>query len=109
MLRPLYFKLCSLLKGYWVLWGCFKIGRQVRDLLGACAAARDMPSPLWEGGVPMILQAQRLQYPLIKEYILSLIRVPIIIEGIFLNYGILGSLGATYLGSPIEAPSGPIL
>ncbi|OLP83927.1 hypothetical protein AK812_SmicGene35256 [Symbiodinium microadriaticum] len=24
---------------------------EVRDLLGACAAARDMPSPLWEGGL----------------------------------------------------------
>ena len=37
---------------------------------------------------------QRLQYPLIKECTLNLIRVPIIVYGIFLNSGVLESLGS---------------
>ena len=40
------------------------------------------------------LSPQRLQYPVIKEYSLSHIRDPTTISGIFLNYGILGSLGS---------------
>ena len=39
---------------------------------------------------------QRLQYPLIKEYPLNHIRDPTIIYGIFLNEGILESLGIVW-------------
>ena len=39
---------------------------------------------------------QRLQYPLIKEYTLNLIRVPIIDFNIFLNSGLLESLGIRF-------------
>ena len=36
-------------------------------------------------GRPLPCRTQRLQYPLIKEYTLNLIWVPIIISGIVLN------------------------
>ena len=36
-------------------------------------------------GLVMQHSTQRLHYPIIKEYSLNLIRVPIIFKGIFLN------------------------
>ena len=39
----------------------------------------------WVGGLSFHSSAQRLQYPLIKEYPLNHIRDPTIIYGIFLN------------------------
>ena len=38
-------------------------------------------------------ESKRLQYPLIKESSLNYSRIPSMIQGIFLNYGILESLG----------------
>ena len=48
---------------------------------------------IWGLGENRALIAQRLQYPLIREYTLNHIREPTILSGIFLNYGVLESLG----------------
>ena len=47
-------------------------------------------------GMAAAVATQRLQYPLIKEYPLNHIRDPTIIYGIFLNEGILESLGIVW-------------
>ena len=44
-----------------------------------------------------IPSTQRPQYPLIKEYTLNYSRIPTMIYGIFLNYGIMESLGIPFL------------
>ena len=41
----------------------------------------------------LMLHTQRAQYPLMKEYGLNYIGLHIMIQTIFLNYGVLGSLG----------------
>ena len=45
----------------------------------------------------LVADAQRAQYPLIKEYGLKYIGLEIMIQAIFLNQGVLGSLGAAVL------------
>ena len=49
--------------------------------------------------------AQRLQYPLIKEYSLNYSRIPNMVKGIFLKEGILESLGVPIAKAQIRSSS----